>query len=144
MKIRIEQLETFEAENKILRQENTELKDENSELKSKVEELDPRLNSNSHNSNMPPSSEVYKKKPALPKKKKGKQGGLPWLHAVSSLLYTYLFVHEKRGSLAIRSNKSILDRILGWLVHDCWRSYFSFTKYAMRSVGHISSGNWEG
>jgi transposase len=55
-------------------------------------------------------------------------GKLHWLHTASSLLYTYLFVHEKRGSLALKSEKSILDRIRGWLVHDCWSSYFNFRK----------------
>ena len=296
--LRVQQLETFEEDNKILRHENTELKTahaeamaENADMKSKIAELEVRLNSNSRNSSNPPSSDGYKKKPALPKKKKGKQGGqeghkgrtlqqvehpdkivkhkpgpcdcgheftdnelvlsetrqvfdfpqpqleitehqllkgqcpdcgkwhkgcppegvnapvqygngvkayavllnvhfklpfkkiqllfndlfgysinestvysasrqcykkleeteevikskiadsnvahadetglrvsgkLHWLHTASSLLYTYLFVHEKRGSLALTSEKSILDRIRGWLVHDCWSSYFNF------------------
>jgi transposase len=53
-------------------------------------------------------------------------GKLHWLHTASSLLYTYLFVHEKRGRLALESDKSILNRIRGWLVHDCWSSYFRF------------------
>ena len=39
-------------------------------------------------------------------------------------MYTYLFVHEKRGTGAIQSNKSILTHYFGWLVHDCWGSYF--------------------
>jgi transposase len=55
-------------------------------------------------------------------------GKLHWLHTASSLLFTYLFVHEKRGKLALESDKSILDRITGWLVHDCWSSYFKFNK----------------
>ena len=55
-------------------------------------------------------------------------GKLHWLHTATSLLYTYLFVHEKRGALALTSEKSILDRIKGWLVHDCWSSYFNFHK----------------
>ena len=56
------------------------------------------------------------------------QGKLHWLHTASSLLFTYLFVHEKRGALALTSDKSILDKITGWLVHDCWSSYFNFNK----------------
>jgi len=48
-----------------------------------------------------------------------------WLHKVTTLLYTYLFVHEKRGSGAIQINKSILTDYIGWLVHDCWSSYFN-------------------
>ncbi|MBN2260274.1 MAG: transposase, partial [Clostridiales bacterium] len=45
------------------------------ELKAENTELKARLNSNSKNSNKPPSSDGYKKQPALPKKKKGRQGG---------------------------------------------------------------------
>lgn len=55
-------------------------------------------------------------------------GSLHWLHTATSLFYTYFFVHEKRGGVALESNKSILDKITGWLVHDCWSSYFSFNK----------------
>ena len=55
-------------------------------------------------------------------------GKLHWLHTATSKLYTYLFIHEKRGSLALNSEKSILGRIRGWLVHDCWSSYFGFLK----------------
>lgn len=54
-------------------------------------------------------------------------GKLNWLHAATTLLYTYLFVHEKRGGEALKSDKSILNNFTGWLVHDCWSSYFSFT-----------------
>ena len=61
-------LEEFEKENKGLRKENAKLKQENTELKA-------RLNSNSKNSHKPPSSDGYKKQPALPKKKNGRQGG---------------------------------------------------------------------
>jgi transposase len=56
------------------------------------------------------------------------KGKLHWLHTASSKLFTYLFVHEKRGAQALTSEKSILDRIRGWLVHDCWSSYFNFKK----------------
>jgi transposase len=52
-------------------------------------------------------------------------GKLQWLHTATTLLYTYLFVHEKRGSEAIQSNKSVLCDYIGWLVHDCWSSYFN-------------------
>ena len=53
-------------------------------------------------------------------------GKLHWLHTASSLLYTYLFVHERRGRVALDSEKSVLNRISGWLVHDCWSSYFKY------------------
>jgi len=64
-------LEELEEENKILRHENAILKAE-------VADLRARLESNSHNSNKPPSSDGYKKrsvKPALPKGKGSSQGG---------------------------------------------------------------------
>jgi len=286
-------LEKFGKENKILHHENALLKAKNAELKAELEELKARLDSNSHNSNKPPSSDGYKKKtvkPALPRSKGSRQGGqeghkghtlkqveapdkivictpgvctcghefekeelmlaekrqvfdlpqpkleiteyqifkascpecgqeqkgvapegvnapaqygnkvkafvvllnvhytipykkiqllfsdlfgypinestissadekcyekleeseniikskiignnvvhadetglrtaekLHWLHTATTLLYTYLFVHEKRGSGAIQSNKSILMDYIGWLVHDCWGSYFN-------------------
>ena len=66
--LRVQQLETFEEEIKILRQKNASLKIEIAELKA-------RINSNSNNSSKPPSSDGYKKKPAFPKAKNGKQGG---------------------------------------------------------------------
>jgi len=55
-------------------------------------------------------------------------GKLHWLHTAATRLYTYLFVHEKRGSGAMQSNKSILQDYIGWLVHDCWGSYFNLGK----------------
>lgn len=55
------------------------------------------------------------------------EGKLCWLHATVTNLYTYLFVHNKRGQDALRSHQSILDKLTGWLIHDCWGSYFSFT-----------------
>jgi len=64
-------------------------------------------------------------------------GKLHWLHTASSLLYTYLFVHEKRGRLALESDKSILNRIRGWLVHDCWSSYFRFNMKHAICGAHI-------
>ena len=65
-------------------------------------------------------------------------GKLHWLHTATTLLYTYLFVHEKRGGEALKSDKSILDKITGWLVHDCWSSYFSFKGFKHAICGaHI-------
>lgn len=66
------------------------------------------------------------------------KGKLQWLHTASSQLLTYLFVHEKRGGEALTSDKSILDKIKGWLVHDCWSSYFNFKKFKHAICGaHI-------
>jgi len=47
-------------------------------------------------------------------------------------------VHEKRGALALTSDKSILNKIKSWLVHDCWSSYFRFNKFKHAICGaHI-------
>lgn len=65
-------------------------------------------------------------------------GKLHWLHTASSSMYTYLFAHEKRGRLALESDKSILNKISGWLVHDCWSSYFKFKGFKHAICGaHI-------
>jgi transposase len=53
-------------------------------------------------------------------------GKLHWLHVFSSALYTFFFVHEKRGKEALNDPQSILPKYSGWVVHDCWASYFSF------------------
>lgn len=75
-------LAQVEKENQELKRENVEIKEaftevklENADMKVRITELEARLNNNSRNSSKPPSSDGYKKKPALPKKTKGKQGG---------------------------------------------------------------------
>lgn len=52
------------------------------------------------------------------------EGKLQWLHTVSNALWTYLYMHPKRGREAFESSESILRRLSQWLVHDCWSSYF--------------------
>lgn len=54
-------------------------------------------------------------------------GGLHWLHVFSNQLWTYFFVHPRRGQIALRDAASLVDAYNGWLVHDCWSSYFKFT-----------------
>lgn len=56
------------------------------------------------------------------------EGKLSWLHATVTSLYTYLFVHNKRGKEAFMSQQSILEKLTNWLIHDCWSSYFSLTR----------------
>lgn len=56
------------------------------------------------------------------------EGKLQWLHVASNELYTYLFVHPKRGKMAIESAESILPDVQNYLMHDCWGSYFGLTK----------------
>ena len=51
-------------------------------------------------------------------------GKLHWFHVASTTLFTYLFVHAKRGKEAIQSSYSLLNDFKNWAVHDCWKSYF--------------------
>ncbi len=55
-------------------------------------------------------------------------GVLQWLHVTSSNLFTYFFIHAKRGGLAIDSAKSILHDCKNYLMHDCWAPYFNLPK----------------
>lgn len=55
-------------------------------------------------------------------------GKLHWFHVASTTLFTYLFVHAKRGKEAIESSYSLLNEFKNWAVHDCWKSYFVFDK----------------
>lgn len=54
------------------------------------------------------------------------EGKLNWLHVASNKLWTYLFVHPKRGKVALESEKSVIKDFTNWAVHDCWESYFRF------------------
>ena len=54
-------------------------------------------------------------------------GKLHWLHVFSSVLFTYFFVHANRGKKALEDTMSLIPNFKGWLVHDCWNSYFKFT-----------------
>ncbi len=57
-----------------LQSKYAEIEIENAELRARVAELEAQINSNSRNSSKPPSSDGYKRKPAFPRKKKGKPG----------------------------------------------------------------------
>jgi len=54
-------------------------------------------------------------------------GKLHWGHDLVTELYTYFFVHEKRGRKALESSESITDQYAGTLIHDCWSSYFNLS-----------------
>ena len=56
------------------------------------------------------------------------EGGLKWLHLASNHLYTYFFVHDKRGQQALLSEDSIFAECMNWTIHDCWLSYFTVGK----------------
>ena len=54
------------------------------------------------------------------------EGTTHWLHTASTSLYTYLFVHAKRGLNALLSEDSLLKDFGNFSMHDCWASYFCF------------------
>jgi transposase len=54
------------------------------------------------------------------------EGKLNWMHVASNEFWTHLFVHQKRGSEALRSEKSVIKDYQGKAVHDCYSSYFQF------------------
>jgi transposase len=49
-----------------------------------------------------------------------------WEHVISNPLFTYLFIHPKRGIEAHEPHLSFLHTFKNWMVHDCWGSYFKF------------------
>lgn len=53
-------------------------------------------------------------------------GKLHWFHTASTDAHTYLFVHPKRGKIALQSDESLIKDFQNWAVHDCWASYFDF------------------
>jgi len=55
---------------------------------------------------------------------------LHWFHTASTILFTYLFVHAKRGAEALNSSESLIKDFTNWAIHDCWASYFEFKQCA--------------
>lgn len=47
-----------------------------------------------------------------------------WVHEISSLLYVFLKLHDKRGKIAM-NDIGLLKRYHGIVTHDCWSSYWS-------------------
>jgi transposase len=56
------------------------------------------------------------------------EGKNQWLHVACTGLFTYLFVHAKRGKEALESHLSVLKDFTSYAVHDCYASYFLFNK----------------
>ena len=54
-------------------------------------------------------------------------GKLHWLHVACTLLYSFFFVHPKRGQIAL-DQANIIAQVENWMVHDCWESYFAYKK----------------
>jgi len=57
-------------------------------------------------------------------------GKLHWLHVAGNACYTHLFVHEKRGEQALRSETSLLKDFTGRAIHDHLAAYYKFTQAA--------------
>ena len=55
-----------------------------------------------------------------------KAKGKKWLHVVCNDLYTFYAVHAKRGVIAM-DEIGILNKFTGNVMHDCYKSYFTFT-----------------
>ena len=53
---------------------------------------------------------------------------LQWLYTASNAWYTHLFVHEKRGEAALRSEASVLKAFCGYAVHDGLASSFKVSE----------------
>lgn len=80
------------------------------------------------------------------------EGKLNWMHVASNQLWTYLFVHQKRGTEALRSEKSVIKDYTGKAIHDCWESYFQFQNcqhiicnaHLLRELERLKEGgsNW--
>jgi len=65
-------------------------------------------------------------------------GRLQWLHTASNGQYTHLFVHEKRGEEALRSEASVLPEFTGRAIHDHLAAYYKFTQAEHGACGaHI-------
>lgn len=54
------------------------------------------------------------------------EGKNHWLHVASNALWTYLFIHKKRGQKALNDDQSIIKDFRGRAVHDSWGSYFLY------------------
>ena len=53
-------------------------------------------------------------------------GSLHWLHVCCTALFTYFFVHIKRGYDALSDVDSLLNNFKGRAIHDCMAAYFKF------------------
>lgn len=54
------------------------------------------------------------------------EGSLHWFHTACTGLFSYLYVHQKRGANALQEEESLLKDFSNWAIHDCWASYFDF------------------
>ena len=61
-------------------------------------------------------------------------GKTRWTHCLSNELYTVLFLHDKRGHIAMEE-MGIIQYSGGTLVHDCWAPYWCFTNVKHQLCG---------
>lgn len=61
-------------------------------------------------------------------------GKTRWAHCLSNELYTFLFLHDKRGHIAMEE-MGIIPHSSGTLVHDCWAPYWCFTNVKHQLCG---------
>ena len=61
-------------------------------------------------------------------------GKTRWAHCLSNELYTVLFLHDKRGHIAMEE-MGIIQHSSGTLVHDCCASYWCFTNVKHQLCG---------
>jgi transposase len=60
-----------------------------------------------------------------------------WQHGFSTVLFTYFFCHPKRGAEALNDD-GVLERFIGRLMHDGWKSYFDFDcLHALCNAHHL-------
>lgn len=66
-----------------------------------------------------------------------------WLHTASNDLWTYFYPHEKRGTDAM-NEIGILPKFHGVLVHDHWKSYYTYTlcSHALCNAHHLRELQW--
>ncbi len=64
-------------------------------------------------------------------------GKRQWLHNASSLDWTYLSVHEKRGAEAM-DEIGILPQFQGVMCHDHWKPYYRYKSlHALGNAHHL-------
>lgn len=55
-------------------------------------------------------------------------GKLHWFHVACTALFTYLFVHAKRGGdTLVQDEASLIKDFQHIAIHDCWKTYFGLT-----------------
>lgn len=82
---RQERLELLEAENRMLREQLAQRDQLISQLQERLQTLEERLNKDSHNSHLPPSSDRFARQPKSLRKKSGKKAGGQAKHPGQSL-----------------------------------------------------------